>query len=132
MWLRSFSSVPPHCRRGTTASPLPRCYDAQVTSRERDDCFVTARGSSECGFRHHFRESSRAMNFAPILLALLFADAPQSQSLPVAELTNPAADAQRSVIGLYSKQLAAGTGKTTPNEDSFVKIRYAIWTSEGK
>ncbi|MCU1229629.1 MAG: FKBP-type peptidyl-prolyl cis-trans isomerase FklB [Acidobacteria bacterium] len=72
------------------------------------------------------------MNFAPILLALLFADAPQPQSLPVAELTNPAADAQRSVTGLYSKQLAAGTGKTTPNEDSFVKIRYAIWTSEGK
>jgi FKBP-type peptidyl-prolyl cis-trans isomerase len=72
------------------------------------------------------------MNFAPILLALLLADASKPQPLPVAELSTPAADAQRSVTGLFAKQLAPGTGKTTPNEDSLVRIRYTIWTSEGK
>src|SRR5436190_4389250 len=132
MWLRFVSSFPPHCRTEATASRLPRCHATQVVSRERDDRFVTARESRECGFRRHFRESSRAMNFAPIVLALLFANAPQPQPLPVAELSNPAADATRSVTGLYSKQLAPGTGKATPNEDSFVKIRYSIWSSEGK
>lgn len=69
------------------------------------------------------------MNLVPLLLALTLADAPQ---MPPAELTAPAADATRSVTGLYTKQLAPGTGKDRPNEDAIVKLRYTIWTSEGK
>jgi peptidylprolyl isomerase len=74
------------------------------------------------------------MNIAPLLLALLFAaDAPKSAPpTPPAELTAPAADATRSVNGLFTKQLAPGTGKNRPNEDSLVKLRYTLWTSAGK
>jgi len=70
------------------------------------------------------------MNLVPLLLALTLAGAPEAT--PPAELTAPPADATRSVTGLFTKQLAPGTGKDRPNEDAIVKLRYTIWTSEGK
>jgi peptidylprolyl isomerase len=76
------------------------------------------------------------MKTTSLLIALTFvsslvlaADAPKPAA--PADLTPPA-DATRSATGLYTKQLAAGSGKATPNESDLVKLRYALWTSEGK
>lgn len=48
------------------------------------------------------------------------------------DLTAPASDAVKSATGLATKQLAAGTGTAKPTDADYVKIRFAMWTSDGK
>jgi len=44
----------------------------------------------------------------------------------------PPADAEKTASGLITQRLAAGTGTTHPADDSVLRLRYTLSTSEGK
>jgi FKBP-type peptidyl-prolyl cis-trans isomerase len=63
-----------------------------------------------------------------MIAALFFAAAVTMQKpAPPPDLKTPPADAQTSVDGLISKQLAAGTAAEHPGNADFVHVRYAVW-----
>jgi peptidylprolyl isomerase len=51
---------------------------------------------------------------------------------PPPDLRTPPADAQRSESGLIWRQLAPGTGTVHPAATDYVKVRYSLWTVDGK
>lgn len=59
---------------------------------------------------------------------LLAADAPT----PPPDLNSPPADAVTMEEGLVTRQLAAGGGTVKPKPDDIVRVRFTVWTSEGK
>ena len=70
----------------------------------------------------------RLLTLTLLALPLFAADKPA----PPADLATPPADAQRAENGLVTKQLAAGTGKESPNEAHMVRVRYTVWKADGE
>jgi len=48
------------------------------------------------------------------------------------DVAAPPADAEVTASGLASKRLAAGTGTVHPKSDSYVRVEYTGWTTDGK
>jgi len=44
----------------------------------------------------------------------------------------PPADAEKSSTGLFTKELAGGTGTAMPTDDDMVKVRYTLFASDGR
>lgn len=62
------------------------------------------------------------------MLALFFAAAVViTKPAPPPDLNAPPADAQKSVDGLISKQLEAGTPGEYPGDGDYIHVRYAVW-----
>ena len=70
-----------------------------------------------------------------LLALMLFAAPPAAKRAtpPPApsDVAAPPAGAERSATGLFTRQLAPPTGTARPGEDDLVRIRYAIWSSNG-
>lgn len=70
-----------------------------------------------------------------LLFALmLFATPPVKRPVPPpapADVAAPPPTAERSPTGLWTRQLAPPTGTDRPGEDDLVRLRYAIWSSDG-
>ena len=69
----------------------------------------------------------RLLTLALLALPLFAGEKPA----PPADLATPPADAVRAENGLFTKQLAAGTGTVKPNEGHLLRLRYTVWKSDG-
>jgi peptidylprolyl isomerase len=67
-----------------------------------------------------------------LLLASVSTFAAQPAPVPPADLNAPPAEAERHPSGLISLRLAPGTGTQVPVAGDIVKVRYTVWTPEGK
>jgi len=65
-------------------------------------------------------------------LAVTALGAAATKPSPPADVAAPPADAQKSSTGLFTKKLTAGNGKDTPTDDDMVKMRYTIFSSDGR
>ena len=71
-----------------------------------------------------------------LLLALILFATPPVAKRPVppsapSDVAAPPPSAERSPTGLFTRQLSPPTGTARPGEDDLVRLRYAIWSSDG-
>ena len=67
-----------------------------------------------------------------LTLAVTGLSAVATKPSPPPDVAAPPADAIKSPTGLFTKKLVDGTGAEMPTDDDLVKIRYAIFASDGR